>query len=197
MLGQLSRRLRVACCNVNARVVSTYQQVANANPVARSVKAPCNVQRLVHHLRMTCRRSVHEVLRSPGQPLDATTRAFMEPHFGHDFSGVRVHTDVKAAESARAVNALAYTVGSDVVFGNGHYVPQSNEGRRLMAHELTHVVQQGGILAGAYVGNITPADHASEREAQHMARMVQTDTQQQIAHQHSRPALAVRKRAKR
>ena len=133
---------------------------------------------------------VHEVLRSPGQPLDATTRAFMEPHFGHDFSGVRVHTDVKAAESARAVNALAYTVGSDVVFGNGQYVPQSNEGRRLMAHELTHVVQQGGILAGAYVGNITPADHASEREAQHMARMIQTDTQQQIAHQHSRPALA-------
>ena len=55
---------------------------------------------------------VHEVLRSPGQPLDAATRAFMEPRFGHDFSGVRVHTDAQAADSARAVNAQAYTVGA-------------------------------------------------------------------------------------
>src|SRR5262245_23115221 len=59
----------------------------------------------------------HEVLRSPGQPLDAGARAFMEPRFGHDFSGVRVHTDTNAAESARAVNALAYTMGQDIVFG--------------------------------------------------------------------------------
>ncbi|HLZ34046.1 MAG TPA: DUF4157 domain-containing protein, partial [Nitrospira sp.] len=58
---------------------------------------------------------VHEVLRSPGHPLDATTRAFMEPRFGHDFSRVRVHTDIKAADSARAVSALAYTVGYNVV----------------------------------------------------------------------------------
>ncbi len=58
---------------------------------------------------------VHEVLSSPGQSLDTGTRAFMEPRFGHDFSGVRVHTDAGAAESARAVNALAYTVGQDVV----------------------------------------------------------------------------------
>ena len=85
---------------------------------------------------------VHEVLRSPGQSLDANTRAFMEPRFGHDFSGVRVHTDARAAESARAVNALAYTVGNNVVFGAGQYAPQSNVGKRLMAHELAHVVQQ-------------------------------------------------------
>src|ERR1041385_5790965 len=62
---------------------------------------------------------VHEVLRSPGQPLDASTRAFMEPRFGRDFGDVRVHTDGKAAESARAVNARAYTVGNNVVFGAG------------------------------------------------------------------------------
>src|SRR6266849_2690262 len=85
---------------------------------------------------------VHDVLSSSGQPLDAGTRAFMEPRFGHDFSGVRVHTDDQAAESARAVNALAYTVGRDVVFGTGQYAPETSEGRRLMAHELTHVVQQ-------------------------------------------------------
>src|SRR2546425_13172565 len=83
---------------------------------------------------------VHEVLRSPGQPLDPATRAFMEPRFGHDFSQVRVHTDARATESARAIDALAFTVERDVVFGAGQYAPNSNRGRRLMAHELTHVV---------------------------------------------------------
>lgn len=87
---------------------------------------------------------VHEVLRSTGQPLDTATRGFMEPRFGHDFSHVRVHTDARAAESARAVNALAYTVGRDVVLGAGQYAPATNAGQRLLAHELTHVIQQGG-----------------------------------------------------
>jgi hypothetical protein len=87
---------------------------------------------------------VHEVLRSPGQSLDAETRAFMEPRFGHEFSRVRVHTDAKAADSARAVNALAYTVGRDIVFGAGHYAPDKSEGRGLVAHELAHVLQQSG-----------------------------------------------------
>jgi Domain of unknown function (DUF4157) len=85
---------------------------------------------------------VHEVLSSCGQSLDAGTRAIMEPHFGHDFSQVQVHADTRAAESARAVNALAYTVGRDVVFGEGRYEPETSEGKRLLAHELTHVVQQ-------------------------------------------------------
>lgn len=85
---------------------------------------------------------VHEVLNSPGQPLDTATRAFMEPRFRHDFSKVRIHTDGKAAESARAVNALAYTVGQNVVFGSGQYVSRTSTGQRLLAHELTHVIQQ-------------------------------------------------------
>jgi hypothetical protein len=85
---------------------------------------------------------VEEVLQSSGQALDSETRAFMEPRFGHDFSQVQVHTDDQAAESAQAVNALAYTVGSDVVFGAGEYDPDSAEGQELLAHELTHVVQQ-------------------------------------------------------
>ncbi|MBN2118650.1 MAG: DUF4157 domain-containing protein [Anaerolineales bacterium] len=88
---------------------------------------------------------VHDVLRFPGQSLDAQTRAFMEPRFGHDFSQVRVHTDARAAESARAVNALAYTVGRDVVFGAGQYAPATPQGQRLLAHELTHVAQQRGV----------------------------------------------------
>ena len=88
---------------------------------------------------------VDEVLSSSGQPLDARTRAFMEPRFGHDFSNIRVHTDAKAAESAQAVNALAYTVGRDVVFGAGQYVPGTSEGKKLMAHELTHAIQQADM----------------------------------------------------
>lgn len=86
---------------------------------------------------------VHEVLGSPGRPLDADTRSHMESRFGYDFGHVRVHSDAKAAESAAAVNAFAYTVGSDVVFGAGRFAPDSSAGRHLLAHELTHVVQQG------------------------------------------------------
>ncbi len=85
---------------------------------------------------------VHEVLRSPGQPLDPDARAFMEPRFGHDFSKVRVHSDAKAAESARAVNALAYTVGQHVVVGSQGVSSQTVAGRSLLAHELTHTIQQ-------------------------------------------------------
>ena len=85
---------------------------------------------------------VDEVLGSAGRPLDPATRSFMEPRFGHDFTNVRVHADEKAATSARAVNALAYTVGSDMVFGAGRYAPGTHEGQRLLAHELAHVVQQ-------------------------------------------------------
>jgi outer membrane protein OmpA-like peptidoglycan-associated protein len=88
---------------------------------------------------------VEEVISSPGRPLDSTTREFMDSRLGHDFSTVRLHTDAKAAESARVVNARAYTVGRDVVFGAGQYVADTHEGRRLLAHELTHVVQQGGV----------------------------------------------------
>jgi len=90
---------------------------------------------------------VHEVLRSPGQPLDATTRAFFEPRFGHDFSRVRVHTDSPAGDSARAVSAYAYTAGNDIVFDNGRYSPTCAEGRKLLAHELAHTVQQRPVLS--------------------------------------------------
>ncbi|WHZ21128.1 MAG: hypothetical protein OJF47_000240 [Nitrospira sp.] len=86
--------------------------------------------------------SVNEALRSSGQPLDAATRAFMEPRFGHDFSQVRVHSGETAEQSAREVNANAYTVGCNIVFATGQFAPGTQEGRWLIAHELTHVVQQ-------------------------------------------------------
>ncbi len=86
---------------------------------------------------------VHQVLRSPGQPLDSATRAFFEPRLGRDLSHVRVHADAQAAESAHAVQARAYAVGDRVAFANGQYSPHTSEGRRLLAHELAHVAQQG------------------------------------------------------
>jgi hypothetical protein len=85
--------------------------------------------------------SIHS-LKGGGQPLDQDTRAYFEPRFGYDFSGVRVHTDTKAGESAMTVNALAFTTGRDVFFGSGQYSPVTASGQRLLAHELTHVVQQ-------------------------------------------------------
>lgn len=87
---------------------------------------------------------VDDVLRSPGEPLDHHTRHFMASRFGHDFGGVRVHAGAQASASARAVQALAYTVGNNIVFGPGRYAPSESSGRRLLAHELTHVIQQSG-----------------------------------------------------
>ena len=85
---------------------------------------------------------VYEVLRSSGQPLDTEARSFMESRFGYDFNQVRVHTDSKAAQSAQSLRARAYTAGSNIVFGYRQYAPQTDVGRKLLAHELTHVVQQ-------------------------------------------------------
>lgn len=85
----------------------------------------------------------HDVLRSPGQPLDAATRHDMEQQFGQDFGHVRLHADAQAAASAEAVHARAYTVGADIVLGAGELAPATVRGRRLLAHELAHVVQQG------------------------------------------------------
>jgi len=173
------------------------------SPSPRSVVADSSVAQTSQHARFQrngartvpagltgdAPATVHNVLRSSGESLDANTRAWMETRFGDapvrpiqtagtqnqltlssaddeyeraaearaaqviqtraasrpqrfDFGGVRIHADAHAAESARVMNALAYTVGRDVVFGPGQYVPQSETGRRLIAHELTHVVQQ-------------------------------------------------------
>jgi hypothetical protein len=107
---------------------------------------------------------VHDVLRSPGQPLNAQTRAFMEPRFGHDFSRVRVHADSRAEESARAVNARAYTVGQQVVFGAQQYRPHDSSSR-LLAHELAHVIQQRRGANSTDNLTIGSADDPLEHEA--------------------------------
>lgn len=107
---------------------------------------------------------VNDVISSSGQPLDPATRAFFEPRFGHDFSQVRVHAGDRAAESARAVQARAYTVGKHIVFGAKQFAPGSTEGRRLLAHELTHVIQQGGADS-----TVAPEDDSEDSTLQRAA----------------------------
>lgn len=110
--------------------------------------------------------SVKRVLAGSGRLLGSALRADMEQRFGHDFSGVRVHSGTEAEQSAQDVNANAYTVGHSLVFGAGRYTPETNEGRRLIAHELTHVVQ-------ADVAASNPALPSSSVEAlEHEARQV-------------------------
>jgi len=110
---------------------------------------------------------VRDALSSPGQPLDSATRGFMEPRFGHDFSKVRVHADSRAGESARALDARAYTAGTDVVFGANEYAPGTTEGRRLIAHELAHTLQQNrlgtGIQRSPYTGINRGTDDLHDR----------------------------------
>jgi hypothetical protein len=107
---------------------------------------------------------VHDVLDSPGEPLDRATRASMESHLAADFSEVRVHADDRAARSAEAVGAAAYTVGKDVVFGRGFYRPEVPEGRELLAHELEHAAQDAGRPVPSDLRIGEPGD-AAEREA--------------------------------
>jgi hypothetical protein len=85
---------------------------------------------------------LHEVLQSPGSPLDSQTRLFMESRLGNDFRQVRVHKDSQAIASAQMLNAKAYTLGQNVVFGEGQYTPETLPGKRLLAHELAHTLQQ-------------------------------------------------------
>ena len=106
--------------------------------------------------QMAAPPAVNDVLATTGRPLDAATRGFMEPRFGHDFSQVRVHSDPAAAGSADAMAARAYTVGHHVVFGSGEYRPGTADGRHLLAHELVHVTQQNA--AGAAHGGLVQRD---------------------------------------
>jgi hypothetical protein len=113
-------------------------------------------------------------LQGGGASLPAEVRAFFEPRFGSDFSSVRVHDHDRAAEAARSLQARAFTLGRDVVFGAGEYAPATPAGRRLLAHELTHVVQQSsaGFAAPAMALRVGPADDGYEREAEAVADAV-------------------------
>lgn len=118
---------------------------------------------------------VDQVLVTPGAPLDQETRALMESRFRHDFSTVRIHTDSASAASARVLNADAYTAGSHIVFGLGRFSPSTGAGRNLLAHELAHTIQQGG-LADSLSSELTilPPHDALESEAQQAADLATT-----------------------
>lgn len=145
--------------------------------------AECRKERLPLQRRSTTQAEpstvapiVNEVLRSPGQPLNADTQAFMGQRFGHNFGQVRVHTDTRAAESARAVNAVAYTAGYDIAFGMGQYAPQTARGRRLLAHELTHVVQQRHRTSSSQEeSSLSQPEDFEEREADRIAQQVMSE----------------------
>ncbi|MDP1679910.1 MAG: DUF4157 domain-containing protein [Candidatus Nitrotoga sp.] len=123
------------------------EQVMAAQSHSAVSSAPPRIQRYAGQATEeldTVPASVDRVLSGSGRPLDAAIQQDMGQRFGHDFSQVRVHTSPAAEQSARDVNAHAYTVGQNIVFGAGRFVPGSHEGQRLLAHELTHVVQQSG-----------------------------------------------------
>ncbi|HEV7661599.1 MAG TPA: DUF4157 domain-containing protein [Allosphingosinicella sp.] len=117
--------------------------------------------------------AVRQVLSAPGRPLDPGTRGFMEPRFGQDFSGVRVHDGATAASAARSIRAQAFTAGRDIVFDRGRYAPGTDAGRHLLAHELTHVVQQRFASAADPATRLGVGDDpALEREADQVAARV-------------------------
>ncbi|MDN5940292.1 MAG: DUF4157 domain-containing protein [Nitrospira sp.] len=136
---------------------------------------PPHIQRFTGHStgeNGTAPASVDRVLASSGRPLEPAFRQDMEQRFGHDFSRVRVHSDAAAEQSAHEVNAHAYTVGHNIVFGAGKFATGTNEGRRLIAHELTHVVQQsaaGGIVGQTEEKREPPPIVLAENSASHTA----------------------------
>ena len=144
---------------------------------------------------------VRDVVGSGGGALlDRDTRGFMESRLGADFSDVRVHTDAKATESARSVQAHAYTVGNDVVFQSDKYAPQSDSGQRMLAHELTHVVQQrSGPVAGTPAPGGIQISHPSdsfERAAEASADRVMSSTTSSVeSHAAAAPAAVQRAEA--
>ena len=157
--------------------------VQHACPACAAGGSPCPKYReeeraSIHRKANDSGASVPEGVVSnlgPGRALDAATRDFMEPRFGQDFGQVRVHTDAQAAASARAVDARAYTLGSNIVFGAGAFTPGIAHGRRLLAHELTHVVQQrhARVPAGQAANlSVTAPGDRSEQEADRVADVV-------------------------
>lgn len=162
------------------RVASVLRQIQRCGGV-RCPPGTCNhdddatIHRHVDHASGTPSppSAVTTVLGSAGRPLDAATRGLMEERLGHDFSSVRIHTDAEAAHSASAIDARAYTYGRHVVMGSGRYRPDTPDGAELLAHELTHVVQQGNPAGDLGPARTVSHPHdASEQEAHRVARSV-------------------------
>ncbi|MDO9236679.1 MAG: DUF4157 domain-containing protein [Aquabacterium sp.] len=167
----LQRKLAIGASNdpLEQEADRAAEQVLAAPTHSAVSGAPPRIQRYARQAAEgaeTAPASVDRVLAGSGRPLDPALRQDMEQRFGHDFSRVRVHSGAAAEQSARELNALAYTAGRDIVFDAGKFAPSTNDGRRLLAHELTHVVQQRGqrVASQMKLAVSTPGD-AGEREA--------------------------------
>jgi hypothetical protein len=157
-IGQINDPLEHEADRVAEQIMTTPTRepsIASASPQISRMCADCEAEdeaQMLQTKRATTSEpaagyapgAVYKTIGSSGQPLDAAARTYFEPRFGHDFSRVRIHSDSAAHEAAASVDAKAYTVGSDVVFAAGQYAPHSPDGKQLLAHELTHVVQQAG-----------------------------------------------------
>jgi len=133
------------------RMSDTEQKQTNSSAINIQAKCPaCAEEEQIHRKEngneaglLEAPSIVSDALRSGGSPLDDNSRSFMESRFGYDFSRVKIHTDSSATKSAQSINALAYTSGNNIVFNEGQYSPNTENGKKLLAHELTHVVHQG------------------------------------------------------
>ena len=166
---RMGSEIEVATMNQGGGTNSIQRQCACGGACDKCKKKQLSLKRVsgTAHESTEVPSSVDAVLRSSGEPLDAAMRTCLEPRFGYDFGRVRVHTDSAAAASAREVSALAYTVGNHIAFAAGQYSPGNAQSNRLLAHELAHVVQQGGASnvvqragdpAAVPVGFSCPAD---------------------------------------
>ena len=129
-----------------------------------------NINRKANHgtgpkISENVEQHVTNALHARGSPLESTTRNFMESRFGLDFGSIRIHTDEMAARSARSVNALAYTIGNDVVFGGGQYQTNTFDGRRLLAHELTHTIQQNSRTPHLQLKRLTEEEKTQDLQS--------------------------------
>jgi len=167
LLGKLSLP---ANATLRVQFLTQLQQTYGNRYVQRAVSASRS-----QNVEKDESKLVSEILsqKGAGRSLQPEVKQFMEPRFGYDFSNVRLHTDSFAAKTAQDLGAEAFTIGKDVFFGTGRYNPESIEGKKLIAHELTHVVQQGGELHNKSRKSIIslPKDTV-EREADHIADKV-------------------------
>ena len=149
-------------CSHDGEMCEECQQKQSQPTIQRRASAPCAPAHVP--------RLVSDVLRSPGHPLDSATRAFFEPRFGRDFSHVRVHREPEADRASQHLHANAFTVGQHIYFRQSLYAPETREGCKLLAHELTHTLQQPAVPAATPDAlPLTAPSDPSEREAEAMA----------------------------
>ncbi|NJL42738.1 MAG: DUF4157 domain-containing protein [Pseudanabaena sp. SU_2_4] len=181
--SSLQRKLAIGASNdpLELEADRIAEQVMSASPNSVANSAPPQIQRFTGQAtgqsEMVAPASVDSVLSSPGSPLEPGLQQDMGQRFGHDFSRVRVHTGAEAERSARDVNANAYTVGHNIVFGGGQFSPESNRGRRLLAHELAHVVQQQTIASPIGIQRYESSEHQDlgDKHADELLDFIQTE----------------------